>query len=54
MRFGLECFWAFKAIASFWAIFKKISIGPVFAPFKKMRVLSDLAKIFETWPFGHF
>ena len=34
--------------------FLKISIGPPFALFKKMRVLGDLAKIVVTWPFGHF
>ena len=37
-------------LGDFW----KISIGPPFALFKKMRVLGDLAKIVVTWPFGHF
>ena len=31
----------------------KISLGPPFALFQKMRVLGDLAKIAITWPFGH-
>ena len=34
--------------------FSKISLGPPFALFKKMRVLGELAKIALTWPFGHF
>ena len=51
MRFGLEFFWVLKARASFRAIF---SIAPSFALFKKMRVLSDLAKTVITWAFGHF
>ena len=34
--------------------FLKISLGPPFALFQKMRVLGDLAKIALTWPFGHF
>ena len=34
--------------------FSKISLGPPFALFQKMRVLGDLAKIAITWPFGHF
>ena len=34
--------------------FWKISLGPPFALFQKMRVLGDLAKIAITWPFGHF
>ena len=34
--------------------FLKISFGPPFALFQKMRVLGDLAKIAITWPFGHF
>ena len=34
--------------------FLKISLGPPFALFQKMRVLGDLAKIVVTWPFGHF
>ena len=34
--------------------FLKISLGPPFALFQKMRVLGDLAKIAITWPFGHF
>ena len=33
--------------------FLKISFGPPFALFQKMRVLGDLAKIVITWPFGH-
>ena len=33
--------------------FRKISLGPPFALFQKMRVLGDLAKIAITWPFGH-
>ena len=32
----------------------KISLGPRFALFRKMRVLGDLAKIAITWPFGQF
>ena len=31
----------------------KISLGPPFALFQKMRVLGDLAKIAITWPFWH-
>ena len=34
--------------------FLKMSLGPPFALFQKMRVFSDLAKIAITWPFGHF
>ena len=34
--------------------FLKISFGPPFALFQKMRVLGDLAKIAITWPFGNF
>ena len=34
--------------------FWKISRGPPFALFQKMRVLGDFAKIALTWPFGHF
>ena len=34
--------------------FGKISLGPPFALFQKMRVLGELAKIALTWPFGHF
>ena len=34
--------------------FLKISLGPPFPLFKKMRVLSELAKIVITWPFGQF
>ena len=34
--------------------FRKISIGPPFALFKKMRVLGDLPKIVVTWPFRQF
>ena len=53
MTFAPECFWAFQTRATFWAIFRKISLGPPFALFqKKMRVLGDLAKIVITWPFG--
>ena len=37
-------------LGDFW----KISLGPPFALFQKMRVLGDLAKIAITWPFGHF
>ena len=33
--------------------FLKISIGPPFALFFKIRVLGDLGKIAITWPFGH-
>ena len=33
--------------------FLKISFGPPFALFQKMRVLGDLAKIAITSPFGH-
>ena len=33
--------------------FCKVSLGPPFALFLKMRVLGDLAKITITWPFGH-
>ena len=40
-------------MATFWAIFRKISLGLPFALFQKMRVLGDLAKIVITWPFGH-
>ena len=38
----------------FLGYFLKISIGPPFARFQKMRVLHDLAKISITWPFVHF
>ena len=34
--------------------FLKITLGPPFALFQKMRVLGDLAKIAITSPFGHF
>ena len=34
--------------------FLKISLGPPFALFQKMRVLVELAKIALTWPFRHF
>ena len=34
--------------------FEKISLGPAFALFQKMRVFGDLAEIAITWPFGHF
>ena len=34
--------------------FWKISLGPPFALFQKIRVLCDLSKIAITWPFGHF
>ena len=34
--------------------FLKISLGPPFALFQKMRVLGNLAKIAITWRFGHF
>ena len=34
--------------------FGKISLGPPFALFQKMRVLGDLAKIAITWSFGNF
>ena len=34
--------------------FLKISLGPPFALFHKMRVLGDLAKVVITWLFGHF
>ena len=34
--------------------FGKISLGPPFALFHKMRVLGDLAKIAITWSFGNF
>ena len=37
----------------FLGVFIKISLGPPFAVFQKMRVLGDLAKIAITWPFGH-
>ena len=37
-------------LGDFW----KISLGPPFALFQKMRVLGDLAKIAITSPFGHF
>ena len=33
--------------------FRKISLGPSFPLFQKMRVLGNLAKIAITWPFGH-
>ena len=39
---------------SFLGDFSKISLGPLFALFKKMRFLGDLAKIAITWQFGHF
>ena len=38
----------------FLAIILKLSLGPPFALFEKMRLLGDLAKIAITWPFGHF
>ena len=34
--------------------FLKISLGPPFALFQKMRVLGDLAKTAKTWPYGNF
>ena len=34
--------------------FLKLSVGPPFALFQKMRVLGDLAKIVLTWPFENF
>ena len=34
--------------------FRKISLGPLFALFQKMRVLGDLAKIEITWSLGQF
>ena len=34
--------------------FSKISLGPPFALFQKMRLLVDLAKLQITWPFGYF
>ena len=34
--------------------FLKISFGPPFVLFQKLRVLGDLAKIAITWPFGTF
>ena len=37
-------------LKDFWKSF----IGPTFALFKKIRGLSDLAKIVITWTFGHF
>ena len=37
-------------LGDFW----KISLGPPFALFQKMRVLDDLAKIALTWSFGNF
>ena len=40
-------------MATFWAIFRKISLDLPFALFQKMQVLGDLAKIVITWPFGH-
>ena len=36
------------------ADFFKISLDPPFSLFQKMQLLSDLAKISITWPFGHF
>ena len=38
---------------SFLGDFSKISLGPPFALFQKLRVLGDTAKIAITWPFGH-
>ena len=35
------------------ADFLKISLGPPFAPLRKMRVFGDLVKIAITWPFRH-
>ena len=35
MPFALECFWDFSARASFWAIFKKISLVPPLHFFRK-------------------
>ena len=43
----------FKRELLFWGDFRKISLGPPFALFQKMRVLGDLAKIAITWPFGN-
>ena len=40
-------------MATFWAIFEKVSFYP-FALFQEMRVLFDLARIAITWPFGLF
>ena len=40
-------------MATFRAIFRKLSLGPPSALFQKIRVLGDLAKIVITWPFGH-
>ena len=34
--------------------FLKISLGPPFSLFQKMRVSDDLAKIALTWPFRKF
>ena len=34
--------------------FRKISLGPPFSLFQKMRVLGDLSKIAITWAFGEF
>ena len=34
--------------------FLKLSLGPPFAPFYKMQVLGDPAKIAITWSFRHF
>ena len=34
--------------------FLKISLGPPFALFQKMRLLGDIAKIALTWPFENF
>ena len=38
----------------FGRFFKKISLGPPFALFQKMRTLGELAKIAITWCFGYF
>ena len=40
--FALECFWAFQARATFWAIFD-FFFGPPFVLVEKMPVLGDLA-----------
>ena len=54
MPFALECFLGLLSEGIFLGDFSKISLGPPFALFDKMRVLGDLAKIAITWPFGHF
>ena len=46
--------WGLLSEGNFRCDFWKISFGPPFALFYKIRVLGDPAKIAKTWSFGHF